>query len=122
MDFTWVPVAFICPNPADVPHGSIIAFHVELIFETDRQTVQGSHCLPIFLNIIIELLCPFKGLIKENLMKAIILIQVSVVVRERLEIGCKNTAHHCTYNLMGYSCCFAECLSYLNRCIHFLFD
>lgn len=68
MNFARILVALVCSDPANISHSGIIARYVKLIFQTDRQTMQRTYRLSMFLEVIIELFCPLECLIKENLM------------------------------------------------------
>lgn len=48
MNLLWIWIALICINPADIPHGGIHAFNIELIFETDRESMQRTQSLLVF--------------------------------------------------------------------------
>lgn len=73
MDFARVLVALVCSDPADISHGGIITFYMKLIFQADGQSVQWTYWFSVFLQIIIELVCPLECLIEENLMETVIL-------------------------------------------------
>jgi len=67
MYLAFVKDAAIAANPADVSHGSIDTFYVELVFQAYWQTVQRSHGPAILLQIVVELLCSVQGSVKKYL-------------------------------------------------------
>lgn len=51
---------------AGVSQCRVMTFDVELIFESDRNAMQGSYCLAFFGIKVIELLCLFQGFLEQN--------------------------------------------------------
>lgn len=68
-----VPYAHIAPNPTNISHRGISAFHVELIFQAHGEAMQWPNCCFLVGIVCIKVPCPLKRLVEEDLMEAVIL-------------------------------------------------
>ena len=65
--------SLIRPQPANKSHGSLGAPDMELILQAYRQTMQRPDDVAMSLEMRVQGICSLQGLLKENLMKAIVL-------------------------------------------------
>ena len=68
-----VPDAHIAPNPTNISHRGIIAFHVELIFQANGQAMQWPNGCFLFGKVGVKVSCPLECLVEKDLMEAVIL-------------------------------------------------
>lgn len=69
----WIIDSLEISDPAYITHGGIMAPHMELILETDRQAVQWAFDSSAIFLVLIQVRGSMKGKIEHDLMEAIIL-------------------------------------------------
>ena len=70
--------ATVAPNPANVSHCGLDTLDMELVLQAHRQTVERARCPPMRLLVVVQILRPFKSLVKEDLEKTGVLAKESV--------------------------------------------